>query len=65
VRDDASFRPPTRREFRGALPYGAAAVLYVLIAVLNVDFMLSVLVAVAYLLVVIWLVPLGLRRLRR
>jgi len=62
--EDARFRPPTRQELRGAAPYFAAGALYVLIAVFAVDFMLSVFVAMAYLLVVVWLVPLAIRRLR-
>jgi hypothetical protein len=62
--EDARFRLPTRQELRGAVPYFAAGALYVLIAVFAVDFMLSVFVAMAYLLVVVWLVPLAIRRLR-
>ena len=42
----------------------AAAALYVLIGVLYLDFLFSVFVAMAYLLIVAWLLPAGLRRLR-
>jgi hypothetical protein len=46
------------------LVYLGAAVLYIVVGVFYVDFMLSVVVAAAYLLVAIWLVPEGIRRLR-
>jgi hypothetical protein len=46
------------------LVYLGAAVLYILVGVLYVDFMLSVFVAVGYLLVTVWLVPAAIRRLR-
>jgi hypothetical protein len=56
-------RLPSRRQLVVAGGYAAAAALYVLIGVLVIDFLLSVLVAVAYLLLVAWLVPAGVRRL--
>jgi hypothetical protein len=56
-------RLPSRRQLAVAGGYAAAAALYILIGVLVVDFLLSVLVAIAFLLIVAWLVPLGVRRL--
>jgi hypothetical protein len=56
-------RLPSRRQLAVAGGYAAAAALYVLIGVLVVDFLLSVFVAVAYLLLVAWIVPAGVRRL--
>jgi hypothetical protein len=56
-------RLPARRQLSVAAGYAAAAALYVLIGVLVTDFLLSVFVAVAYLLVVAWIVPAGVRRL--
>ena len=44
--------------------YLGAAVLYIVVGVFYVDFMLSVVVAAAYLLVAVWLVPEAIRRLR-
>jgi hypothetical protein len=60
--DDASFRLPSRRELAVATGYAAAAALYVLVGVLVTDFLLSVFVAMAYLLVAAWLVPAVVRR---
>ena len=57
-------RFPSRRQLEVAGGYAAAAALYILIGVLFIDFLLSVFVAMAYLLVVAWLVPAGVRRLR-
>ncbi len=56
-------RLPSRRQLAVAGGYAAAAALYILIGVLVVDFLLSVFVAVAYLLLVAWIVPAGVRRL--
>jgi hypothetical protein len=56
-------RLPSRRQLAVAGGYVAAAALYVLIGVLVLDFLLSVFVAMAYLLIVAWLVPAGARRL--
>jgi hypothetical protein len=55
---------PSRRQLVVAGGYAAAAALYILIGVLFIDFLLSVFVAMAYLLIVAWLVPVGVRRLR-
>ena len=55
---------PQRSDLRVLLGYIVAAALYVLIGVLVTDFLLSVFVGIAYLLVVAWLVPAGVRRLR-
>jgi hypothetical protein len=44
--------------------YLGAAVIYIVIGVFFVDFMLSVVVAAGYLLIVVWLVPTALERLR-
>ena len=44
--------------------YGIAAIVYVAIGVTYVDFMFSLVVAIVYLLVAVWLVPAGIRRLR-
>ena len=49
---------------RTLLVYLGAAVLYIVIGVVYVDFMLSVVVAAAYLLLAVWLVPEAIRRLR-
>ena len=46
------------------LVYLGAAILYIVVGVLYVDFMLSVFVAAGYLLVTVWLVPAAIRRLR-
>jgi hypothetical protein len=43
--------------------YLSAGVVYILFGVFFVDFMLSVVIAAAYLLVAAWLVPSALRRL--
>ena len=61
--DDARFRRPRGRELVVASGYVAAGAVYVLIGVTVTDFLLSVFVAMAYLLVAAWLVPLVVRRL--
>ncbi len=61
--DDARFRRPRGRELVVASGYVAAGALYVLIGVAVTDFLLSVFVAMGYLLIVAWLVPLVVRRL--
>ena len=61
--NDARFRWPNRRELVVALGYVAAAAIYILIGVTVTDFLLSVFVALAYLLLVVWLVPTVVRRL--
>jgi hypothetical protein len=59
-----AFRLPTRSEVGPLLLYLAAGGLYVLIGVWQTDFLLSWYVAAGYLAVVVWLVPLLVRRLR-
>ena len=49
---------------RTLLVYLGAAVLYIVVGVIYLDFMLSVFVAAASLLVAVWLVPEAIRRLR-
>lgn len=49
---------------RTLLVYLGAAVVYIVIGVMYVDFMLSVIVAAGYLLIAAWLVPEAIRRLR-
>jgi hypothetical protein len=44
--------------------YVVAAVVYVTIGVVNVDFLLSWPVAATYLLLVVWLIPAGARKIR-
>ena len=61
---DVRFRWPSRRELRALLVYVGAAVVYIVIGVFTTDFLFSVFVAAAYLLVAAWLVPAGIRRLR-
>jgi hypothetical protein len=61
--EDARFRWPRRRDLVVAAGYVAAAALYVAIGVTYTDFLLSVFVGTAYLLIVIWLVPFVVRRL--
>jgi hypothetical protein len=61
--EDARFRWPRRRDMVVALGYVAASALYVLIGVTYTDFLLSVFVGTAYLLIVVWLVPFVVRRL--
>ena len=45
--------------------YCAAAAVYIAIGVAYNDFLLSVIVGMAYLLLAVWLVPAAVRRLRR
>ena len=45
--------------------YAIAAVVYVAIGVAFTDFMFSIVIAIIYLLVAVWLVPAGLKRLLR
>ncbi|HEX7309666.1 MAG TPA: hypothetical protein VF232_00670 [Gaiellaceae bacterium] len=54
---------PSHRQLAVASGYAAAGALYVLIGVTYVDFLFSFFVALAYLLVVVWLVPAGVRRI--
>jgi hypothetical protein len=43
--------------------YGIAAVVYIAIGVAVTEFMFSLLVAIGYLLLAVWLIPAGIRRL--
>jgi hypothetical protein len=54
---------PSRRQLAVAAGYAAAAAVYIAIGVAFTDFLLSFFVGAAYLLLVAWLVPVGLRRL--
>ena len=54
---------PDRRQSATLAGYAAAAALYVAIGVTETDFLLSVFVATAYLVLVVWLVPLIVRRI--
>jgi hypothetical protein len=63
-RDGFGFQVPSREQLGVASGYAVAAALYVLIGVFVTDFLLSWFVGAAYLLVVAWLVPVGLRRIR-
>ena len=54
---------PTKRQLTVAAGYVVAAAVYVTVGVWFTDFLLSVVVALAYLLLVAWLVPAGVRRL--
>jgi hypothetical protein len=56
-------RPPSKRQLAVFAGYVLASVLYVTIGVFFTDFLLSVFVGTAYLLLVAWLVPVGVRRL--
>jgi hypothetical protein len=51
------------RRLTTLLVYVSAAVVYIVVGVFFVDFMLSVLIAVVYLLVAAWLVPSAIRRI--
>ena len=54
---------PSKRQLTVAGGYVAAAAVYIAIGVWFTDFLLSFFVGLAYLLVVAWLVPAGVRRL--
>lgn len=54
---------PSQRQLTVAAGYVAASALYIAVGVLYTDFLLSFWVALAYLLLVAWLLPIGLRRL--
>ena len=55
---------PSKPQLATTLRYAAAGVVYVAVGVTFEDFLLSVFVAMAYLLAVIWLVPALVRRTR-
>ena len=54
---------PSRRQLAVGLGYVGAAAVYVAIGVWFTDFLLSFFVGLAYLLVAVWLVPAGIRRM--
>jgi hypothetical protein len=54
---------PDRRQLATLGGYAIAAAIYITIGVLTTDFLLSVFVATAYLLLMVWLVPMIARRL--
>jgi hypothetical protein len=56
---------PTRSDLRVLAGYCLASAVYIAIGVTYVDFLLSVVVGMVYLVVVIWLVPTVVRRLMR
>jgi hypothetical protein len=56
---------PSRADLRVFAGYGLAAVVYIVIGVVYDDFLLSVVVGMAYLVVAAWLVPRTIRRMRR
>ena len=53
---------PDRRQLVTLLGYAGAAAVYITIGVITTDFLLSVFVAAAFLLIAVWLVPLIVRR---
>lgn len=54
---------PSKRQWMVAAGYAVAAVVYITLGVFFTDLLLSYFVALAYLLLVMWLVPAGVRRL--
>ena len=54
---------PSKRQLAVAAGYVVAAAVYIAIGVFYTDFLLSFFVGLAYLLLVAWLVPAGVRRL--
>lgn len=55
---------PSRSQLVTVARYGVASLVYVAIGVNFTGFLLSVFVGVAYLLVVVWVLPTALRRFR-
>ena len=55
--------PPSERQLAVFVGYVIAAAVYVTVGVFYTDFLLSVFVGIAYLLLVAWLVPAGVRRI--
>jgi hypothetical protein len=55
--------PPSKRQLAVFAGYVIAAAVYVTVGVFYTDFLLSVFVGIAYLLLMAWLVPAGVRRL--
>ena len=56
-------KPPSKQQLAVFAGYVIAAAVYVTVGVFYTDFLLSVFVGIAYLLLVAWLVPAGVRRL--
>jgi hypothetical protein len=54
---------PSKRQLMVAAGYAVAGAVYIAIGVVYTDILLSFFVALAYLLLVAWLVPAGVRRL--
>ena len=54
---------PSKQQLAVFAGYAIAAAVYVTVGVFYTDFLLSVFVGAAYLLLVTWLVPAGVRRL--
>jgi hypothetical protein len=54
---------PSTRQLAVFAGYAVAAAVYVTVGVFYTDFLLSVFVGTAYLLLVAWLVPAGVRRI--
>lgn len=54
---------PSKQQLAVFAGYAIAAAVYVTVGVFYTDFLLSVFVGAAYLLLVAWLVPAGVRRL--
>ena len=59
------FDVPSRSDLLVIAGYCAAAAVYIAIGVAYNDFLLSVIVGMAYLVLAVWLVPAAVRRLRR
>ena len=55
---------PSRSDLRVFAGYCAAAAVYIVIGVVYDDFLLSVVVGMAYIVIAAWLVPMAIRRLR-
>lgn len=55
--------PPSKQQLAVFIGYVIAAAVYVTVGVFYTDFLLSVFVGIAYLLLVAWLVPAGVRRI--
>ena len=62
--DPAAFRLPRRTDLPSLLLYLGAGAVYVTVGVFETDVLLSIVVAVGYLLLVAWLVPSAVRRRR-
>lgn len=55
--------PPSKRQLATFAGYALASAIYVSIGIFYTDLLLSVFVGAAYLLLMVWLVPAGVRRL--